>query len=525
MIQAILVLLILSALACDAYLLRSRQARQVCVRSLVVLFSVTALGMLVFLFINHIHFPLNLEVMETVVLQHAQRAATGQPIYSVPDPSFIALAYNPLYYVLSVPLIWLLGPTLFALRLVSILGAIGIVALLYLEASSSTQSRILGLAAAGLFAISYRATDAYIDTAHSDTWFVFTALLGFYLLNKNRSRSWDTVGLLFLVSSFWFKQHGALFVIGGLLFLSVRYGVRASIPYWAIAFLLGPVLYILAGPSLFGSQMLAFTLFTPMRWSTPSIGAVKRGIKFILLSYPLLFAASAWAAWSDIRQKFKNQPAWTFFWLAAVTITVLGLMDPGSANNVFLPIAVSSILLGVLQLHRIPVPSRAFTQATLGLGIVAFSFVPLVFNPIDVLVPGDSKEAYDGFVAKLRSLPGQVFAPNIGQLPEGFRLNPAVHWVALEDMIRGPGVDVTNNPNTKRYLLPALEPQTRSFLVLSYQLDQDPLLEFLSDCYSYQEDWGEQFSALDVLPGLFSGSQGSPRYLYEYSGPAGRCIE
>ena len=56
------------------------------------------IGLLCVIAANHLGFPLNLEAMETTVLDHVRRAISGQPIYIEPTAQFAPLAYNPLYY-------------------------------------------------------------------------------------------------------------------------------------------------------------------------------------------------------------------------------------------------------------------------------------------------------------------------------------------------------------------------------------------------------------------------------------------
>jgi hypothetical protein len=62
-----------------------------------------------FLLVDHAGFPLNLDLMEGAVLQHLQRVTAGLPIYPDPTPAYTPLAYNPLFYVVTVPFTWILG--------------------------------------------------------------------------------------------------------------------------------------------------------------------------------------------------------------------------------------------------------------------------------------------------------------------------------------------------------------------------------------------------------------------------------
>ena len=67
------------------------------------------IGFVLFLWVNHIGFPLNLDLMEGTVLEHFRRALHGLPVYPAPTPDYVPFAYNPLYYFLSVPFAWVLG--------------------------------------------------------------------------------------------------------------------------------------------------------------------------------------------------------------------------------------------------------------------------------------------------------------------------------------------------------------------------------------------------------------------------------
>jgi hypothetical protein len=474
-------------------------------------YSILSIIILFLLFYNHLNFPYNLDVMEGTVLQHVQRAATFDYIYVEPKPEYVPLAYNPLYYVISVPFVWLFGSTLFVLRLVSIIAAIGIGFLLFLVVYKKSGSRLWGLFAAGIFAASYQVMDAYIDNAHSDSWFIFLVLLGGFLISQNRSRRYNITGLIFLLLSFWFKQHGALFAIGGVLYLTWREGICRSWIYWVLAIIIGPFAFFLLGPQLFGPKFLYFTWQVPMGWSELSFEAIRRYLVFIVKYYPILACIGVFSLILFIFKDRKRISIWETLFVTALLSGIMGSMDPGSSDNVFIPMSVFFILNGLMGLidfekaARWPVVLSLFT-----------SFALLLYNPTELMVSPRSNEVYNEFILTLKALDGPVFSP-AGPLQSGYEFYPAAHWVALEDMIRGPGKSTQNNPLIRGILAPVMNPEKNAYIVLNYPLEIDPMLGFLQNYYSLDTDFGVKFQDIGVLKKHFYHLW--PRYLYKYNKP------
>lgn len=467
------------------------------------------------LWINHINFPLNLDVMEGTVIQHFQRAAAFEPIYPEPTPGYVPLAYNALFYVFAVPFSWVFGVNLFTLRLVAILGAVGSGLILYLVLKERTKSIWWGLLAVGLYAAAYMRMDAYLDTAHADSWLLFTALLGSYIIDRNRSRAWNLVGVLILIASFWFKQHGALFVIGGVLYLTWREGIKRSILYWLVAFILGPVLYLFGGPRLFGSDYIYFTWEVPRQWSELTFATIRRYIAFILKSYPILALSSgAYTLWIAIRER-ASLNIWHFQLVFALLSGFMGTLDAGSSDNVFIPMGAWFILVGTLGLHEFVSRVELVQRYRVHLFALFITFAILAYNPFRVTTSPKADQSYTDLVAFLNDLDGPVYAPSIGQLQRGYTFYPTAHWVALEDMIRGPGRDTSNHPNTRRLLQPAIEPNGPAYILANYPLEVYYWIEFLNDYYVLESDLGDRFEPLRVLPARWD--HGWPRYLYRYS--------
>jgi len=469
---------------------------------------------MVYVWINHVNFPLNLEAMELTVVQHLRRIMAGQPVYVEPSSSFVPLAYAPLYYYFSVPFAWLFGANLSTMRFVAILGMLGSGIVIFSAVKRNTKSYWWGIIAVGLFVSAYRVMDAYLDNAHSDSWLLFTALLGCYLIDQNKSRGYNLLGTVFLIISFWFKQHGAIFAIGGVLYLTWRDGLKSSWLYWILAALLGPGLYAMVPAAVFGPQFHYYTYSVPSHWSELTFDAVKRYIGFIVKNYFALATVGTLSTLYFSIKRLKTVSIWYFMLPFAMLSGFMGALDPGSNNNVFITMGVWFIIAGVLGLYDLMEQYPFINKWALHLVALALSFGLFFYNPTSVLVSPKTPEAYQDFVGYLNSLDGPVYAPWIGQLEDGYTFTPSVHWVPMEDLIRGPGVDEYDHPTTRLLLDPVIHPDGTAYILMNYPLEDDPLIGFLLNYYHLETDLGDRFAPLKTLPRRFDLQY--PRYLYKY---------
>jgi hypothetical protein len=479
---------------------------------------------IVWLWFNHIPFPLNLEAMEMTVLQHVQRLLAGLPLYPEPSPDFVALAYNPLFYYLCLPFTWLFGATLPTIRFVAVLGMLGSGIMLFLIVRQVTQSPWWGLMATGLFAASYQALDTYTDNAHRDSWLLFSILLGCYLLDRNIAvyslgsrlpRSIQPLpGIFLLITAFWFKQQGATFLLGGLLYLTWKVGWRQAWLAWGLGLLLVPGLYIAAPDWLFGEQFHYFTWQVPRQWIQPEKGELRLLLN-LLAQYGFLLLAGSAIAIAKLRQRYVS------IWIALLPIALLSggiaFLTLGSNRNVYIPMVTWLILVGTIGLKDLADRAKARgKQANLAFLALTFSFLLLVYNPSPVIVSTEAKATYQDFVSYLRSLDGTVYIPFIGQIPEVPTVYPTAHWVPLNDMVRGAGRSDEDQPLIRSILSLVEQPPGNAYLIHHFPLEQDTMLKFLCKHYVLEADLGDRFQALGTLPKRYTLHQ--PRYVYRYRG-------
>jgi hypothetical protein len=278
--------------------------------------------------------------------------------------------------------------------------------------------------------------------------------------------------------------------------------------------LLGPVLYALAPVLMFGPQFHYYTWTIPSHWSELNLAAVKRYAGYVIKNYFFVAGVGISGALYFLIEQSRKISIWFFMLPFAMLSGFMGALDPGSNNNVFIAMGAWFILTGILGLHAFWRQFGEVKKWALHLFALGASFALFYFPPQSVIVSARAPEAYQDLVKYLNSLDGTVYAPWLGQLESGYSFSPSVHWVPMEDLIRGPGVDEYDHPNTRKLLDSVIHPHGPAYILTSYPLENDPLLSFLSDDYRLEQDLGERFAPLSTLPKRFD--LGYPRYLYEY---------
>lgn len=503
------------------------------------LLTTYAIGQFLFVsyaWVNRANFPLNLETMELLKLQHVKRLVAGLPLYVKPSPDFIPLVYNPLYYYLVLPFTRLFGVNLLALRIASIVGAVGAYVVVFLAVRQGirrvsqnplrqgnaaqpwwfSNANWWALMAVGLMAAAFRVMDTYLDNAAADSWTLLTILLGTYLISLQRGRGVNLLGLLCLIAAFWLKQYGAVFTVGAVCYLTWREGLLRSWPYWLTAIVLGPLLYFMVPPQWFGPDFHYYTWAVPKQWMYFSLNStVLRVIKLIVKHYGWLALSGGllwlWLVWRNRR----GVAIWHFMLPFALLSGPYVALDPGNNNNVFIPLGTWLIIVGVLGIHYLAKNSILSVRLGVPLLLFACSFALFAYWPTTVLIPPETDQVYADLIATVTELDGPVYAPGVGQLQDRELFYPAAHWVTLIDLIREPGADLCNQPLARDLLEPVIHPSGPAYILLEHPLEEDAMLSFLTEHYILDTDFGNRYMALRDSPKLLE--MGWPTYLYRYT--------
>lgn len=176
------------------------------VRVVAAVAGLTVIGCYVAIALARLGYPGHLEILEGNSLVEMRRILAGQQLYPPPSASYVPDGYTPLYFAVSAAAASVLGQSYLPLRLVSLVASLACFAILGRLVQRETTSRAAGLAAAGLLAATYFATDTWFDLGRVDSLFLALSIAGLYAARWARRPSGAIVAGLLLGAAFCTKQ-------------------------------------------------------------------------------------------------------------------------------------------------------------------------------------------------------------------------------------------------------------------------------------------------------------------------------
>jgi hypothetical protein len=199
--------------------------------------SLIAIGVYLWVALHRVGYPYEVQWMEGGSVEQIHRLLHGQGIYVRPTAHFTPYGYPPLYWWVSAAVAWFTGVGFLPLRLVSLLASIGCLGALAYLVKREGHAVPAALAAAGLYAATFRAAGAWFDIARVDSLFLFLLLVAIALARRAATRP-DPVATraavaagVLLALAFLTKQSALVAgapVIGALLILRRRAGVAMA---------------------------------------------------------------------------------------------------------------------------------------------------------------------------------------------------------------------------------------------------------------------------------------------------------
>lgn len=291
------------------------------------------LGSLLLTVAGRFGFAWPLEWMEGAVLQHALRLLQGEPIYGPPAGEFIPFMYPPLGYLPMAAMAALVGPSLPAARLPSLLCLGATVYLVGRAAARVGNERrtgaLVAALGAGLFALGSGYGVVFLDLARVDALFLVLLAAGSERLQAGRAKT----SLFLLALSCLVKQQGVIFLFGASLWLLFDgRGRRERVTPIAFAWGLLCLIYgwlHLATSGWFTVYGLKLPLSHGVIWKLVPL--------YLLYDVLLLLPVLALAAGGELWRNRYRPRALDAMLLSALLASALSRAHAGGHENVIVP--------------------------------------------------------------------------------------------------------------------------------------------------------------------------------------------
>ncbi len=508
-----------------------------------------------------ITYPYELQWMEGSILENVRRAVEGKQLYVQPSMEFVPYLYMPLYYYISAAVSWITGVSFFTIRLVSLLAAIGCVAVVFMFVIRETGNRIAAVSAVGLFAAGYNLCSGYYDVGRIDTLFLFFMLAGMYMLrpdsrnilksakNRNNNTSCGNsdiinvpfirilISAVYFLLAFFTKQTALIVVIIICLYLFVariRYRYLFAAAFFAFA----------AGGCLLleyytGGWFSYYVFGLPLEHALDL-----RGI-LVFIGLTSLYFTCFIVLPSLIRNRLSGFKALYYLSLAAAmsVLTVAALSNALFDLNLFMPMAaIMAVLFGLSVDYITRTNGNAPHKGTLYNGkkmgimcaLLILQFVVMLYNPLKYIPDADDIKAGNYLAGKISNMEGNLFIPAHPYLAAGREGEKYTHIMPLYDLLElrrnkggnsskgiigGSGSEsISSNrgmkdsaaANLMQQFTDALKGQYFDYIILDNVNRLGFMQELIDEYYIVQE---KVFSDESVF-WTFSGAKRRPEYIY-----------
>lgn len=374
--------------------------------------------------LHRLGYPYELDWMEGGSVELAARVLNGHSLYSAPSVAYVGWTYPPLYYWLVAGVGKIVGIGFLPLRLVSFLASLAAMATLGLIVARETGNRVAGLAAAGLFAATYRISGAWFDTGRVDSLFVALTLVALaYGRYAKTAKAGVALGVLGFLA--FFTKQSALIAVAPAIGVLAITRPRAGVPAIATlaALVAGSTLILQAATKDWYGYYIYGELVHQGVAQTLWVGFWRDDVWHQQWPVVLLIAAGAVALATTAREKLKTYVYWAAAAAGLIGAAWVSRLHNGGYANVLMPAYAAVALLAGLAYGALAT-TEATTQATtqptpqpparrLALHLAAAAAVAaqlaLLAYPIAKQIPtAQDRTAGRELMARLRALPGPV---------------------------------------------------------------------------------------------------------------------
>lgn len=492
----------------------------------IALWSLSIGSVLIFAYVGarRLFYPLELDCIEGVILDHIVRLTQGKPMYVEPTLHFIPLAYMPFYMTVSSWLVAIVGPAFWAPRLVSFLATWSVAALIAAAVRRETGARAIALAGAAIYLLGFGFTGSCYDVARPDSLMLVLVLAGLSALRFSSGTLGALASGLLMTLAFFTKQHAIVFAFTSAAHLALN-DRRRLLPF-ALAIVVGCGGGYLLLTKTLGPWFAFYTWDVPSHWSQFSgirvlhyvgdalVGTL--GVLFIPTLLSLGLPSKPWRGPSGL---------WVWTGIGAIGTGLLATLDPAAYRHTLMPTMMAFSILGPLSLHRLALEATAYransrAAMTIVFSVLSLQFLPLYYPVHSRLPHPRAIEAYRAFMAELERHPGDVLIPYHGFYDWSAGKRSSFHIIPLDDVLRARGnALLRRDPQVIERMFDTLRVgPDRPTLVTDMPLDKTDdvwasgrLWKSLMPAYRQTSDLGWITNALRPV----TGNPYAPAFIYE----------
>jgi hypothetical protein len=377
-------------------------------------------------------FPMQLEWVESGVLDSVDRLLAHKAIYVAPTHFFVPYLYTPLYYHVSAWICRLTGPGFAPLRWISIVSTLISFGLIFKLTQELTSSARAGLLAAGCFAGLYRASAGSFDIARVDMLYIALVLAAIYALWRDKML---LAGLLF-ACAYQTKQGAAIVAVCT---LAGTWRRPRSCLTGFITFI------VLAGASTLYLNHISdgwyafYTLWLPRHQPLDPASLAnffERDLVRYMLPALLLIGWSARKEFHKLLFSFRGN----FLLSCAIGVFIsaaAGRFHSGGAANATLPLfAWVAVLFGVALDRQLACGDSPQSASLIPATLAVLQYL-LMFAPPSHFVPTRAaKLEAQRFLQQMAAIPGDIYVVNAAADLEPAHKTTFANGVTVWDIVR-----------------------------------------------------------------------------------------
>lgn len=379
------------------------------------------IALFVYVVLQRIHYPLELELIEGSTVNHALRILHGEALYQKPAFEFTPNLYTPFFYYCGAAISSVMGIGFFSVRLVSVLAALATFIVIAMFVYRETTSRVAAFTAAGMYAATYAASGGWMDLARVDSLFLVLLLMAIYWMRYAKDTTGIMISAILFVLAFYTKQ--SALIAAAPLMLYAMLAPAQNVNRFLLPFVLGGLLLCSLGLAdwLTGRWFTYYTLVMPAGHPDNPNNVREFWRHDLILVMPVAIGCALLLIVERmIKKSHKDALFFALFLFAMVMMAYLTRINKGGYYNNLMPAyAALAILLGIfvgkVWMLFSAKNSLSITALLVAMIVVVYAqFCLLSYNPQRYIPGKDDWSESERLIADLRAVEGNIYSLDFG---------------------------------------------------------------------------------------------------------------